>query len=259
MHDIRSHKKTLELSEILGIDECYAVGIMCCLWTWAIESAQDGDLAGMTSRMLSKAIGWQGDPDALLEALKRVRYIDPDMKIHDWYQYAGRLIEARRAKCEKEKERYAKRSRSIPLPPIPQERYKEQAAQAPKSGVYEAETSFGMVEVDVGYQEVQQSYVANIGSWPMGPAEDDLHSFYEEMGRDVMILAIQEANRRQPENPKQYLKDGILSRWRSAGIRNIEQAQAAINDFNIRKKQKSPGKPEESSDVQKRIQKWGDE
>ena len=92
---LREHRKIYALADALAIEDYAAVGIVVCLWTWALSNAEDGDLSRFPSRALSRACGWAGDASALLGALKHAGFVEADGKIHDWEQYAGRLLEKR--------------------------------------------------------------------------------------------------------------------------------------------------------------------
>lgn len=59
--------------------------------------------------MTSRAAQWDGDPEKLAKTLIRAGWIDEKedgtLEIHDWYEYAGKLIDQRQA--EKERSRVA--------------------------------------------------------------------------------------------------------------------------------------------------------
>src|SRR5690606_18200803 len=93
------------LADTLNIIEAQAVGHMAMFWLWALDNSPDGSLADVTPRMIARAAGWPGDPDAFCAALVHAGFLDQDedgvLYIHDWGDYAGRLIEKR----EKNKQR----------------------------------------------------------------------------------------------------------------------------------------------------------
>lgn len=92
---LREHRKTYALADALGIEDYAAVGLTVCLWTWALQNAEGGDLSGFPPRAIARACGWAGNAADLLAALKAAGFIDPDGCIHDWAQYAGRLMDKR--------------------------------------------------------------------------------------------------------------------------------------------------------------------
>jgi len=107
------------LAALLDIDEMYAAAHMIRLWTWALDNAQDGDLSGLPPKVISFGAGWKGDPDAFVHAAIQAGWIDQEgdrLVLHDWYDYAGRLIEKREANKErarKSRERNAQRARNV--------------------------------------------------------------------------------------------------------------------------------------------------
>ena len=116
---IWTHRKTIMLAALLDIDEMYAAAHMIRLWTWALDNAQDGDLSGLPHKVIAFGAGWKGDPDAFVHAAIQAGWIDQEgdrLVLHDWYDYAGRLIEKREANKErarKSRERNAQRARNV--------------------------------------------------------------------------------------------------------------------------------------------------
>lgn len=93
-----THRKTLMLGHALGLPPAYAAAHMMQLWCWALDNAQDGDLSGLPAPVIAAGAGWTGDPDQFVEAAVSVGFLDRDgetLRIHDWEDYAGKLIERR--------------------------------------------------------------------------------------------------------------------------------------------------------------------
>lgn len=118
--NIASHPKTSNLVDELGITssvaepEMVAVGMLIGLWTWAAVNAYDGDLSGVLPRTIARACGWKKSPDKLLAALEKCGWIDPDMKIHDWAEYAELYInrlDYQREQSRKRVQAYRERKR----------------------------------------------------------------------------------------------------------------------------------------------------
>ena len=77
-----------------------AVGHLHYLWWWALDFAQDGVLDKYDAEDIADAMQWEGDADQLVEALLSSGHIDDtddSLVVHDWHDYAGKLLE-RRAK-----------------------------------------------------------------------------------------------------------------------------------------------------------------
>lgn len=96
-----THRKTFELAGILDIDETYAAAHLIRLWTWSLDNAPYfGDLSHLSNQEIAAAAGWKGDCWKFIEAMVYVRFLDSDLHIHDWTQYAhlgGPRSEMRRA------------------------------------------------------------------------------------------------------------------------------------------------------------------
>ena len=77
------------------------------LWWWALDFAQDGNLSKYDAYDIKDATLWEGDESAMLDALIEAGFIDETdegLFLHDWADYAGKLLERR------EKDRSRKRA-----------------------------------------------------------------------------------------------------------------------------------------------------
>jgi hypothetical protein len=95
-----SHPKTIKLARLLGVSKIEAVGHLHFLWWWSMDYAQDGDLDKFDDVDISIGAEWGGEASDFVDALVTVGFLERDgnvLKIHDWYDYAGKLID-RRAK-----------------------------------------------------------------------------------------------------------------------------------------------------------------
>jgi hypothetical protein len=72
-----------------------AVGILHYLWWWALDYAQDGDLSSFSDRQIAKACRYAGDPQTLVKGLTLAGFVTKERQIHDWHDYAGKLIAQR--------------------------------------------------------------------------------------------------------------------------------------------------------------------
>ena len=113
--NLPQHKKTSRLAEELKISSSVvdpnmvAVGILIGLWTWAIQNAYDGALSECSARTSANACQWKKKPETLVAALKKTGWLDADMRLHDWEEYAVLLIdqeENRKAKTRDRVNRY---------------------------------------------------------------------------------------------------------------------------------------------------------
>jgi len=96
---LRTHPKVTRLATKLGIHRAHAMGLLANLWLWAVDYALEGRLNGYSSAELSDACLWQGDSEALVEALVQSLWINKSehgLEIHDWSDYGAKhLIKSR--------------------------------------------------------------------------------------------------------------------------------------------------------------------
>lgn len=108
------HPKTDRLVDELGLSSSavspniVAVGILVSLWTWAIQNAYDGDLSRCSPRLIADACRWKKKPEALIMGLRAAGWLDEDMKLHDWEEYAVLLMDTQDNQKEKTRERVRK-------------------------------------------------------------------------------------------------------------------------------------------------------
>lgn len=88
---LRDHPKTRRLARSVGSLPA-AIGHLHCLWWWCIDYAPDGDLSIFDDADIADAAEWDGDAGQFIEALTDAGFMTPDRHVHDWYDYAGRLI-----------------------------------------------------------------------------------------------------------------------------------------------------------------------
>lgn len=121
--NLPQHPKTSRLADELGLSSAalnpnvLAVGLLVSLWTWAIQNAYNGDLSGCSARSIAEACLWKKKPETLVNALIRSGYLDADMKLHDWDEYACLLM-------EQEENRRSKTRESEALPRQKERRYR---------------------------------------------------------------------------------------------------------------------------------------
>lgn len=92
------HPKTRDLANILGIPILHAVGILEAMFHFAAKYARNGAIGSGSNALFAKQIGWEGDPDALVDALLNAkgtkthgwleRHDTYRLVIHDWHEHA---------------------------------------------------------------------------------------------------------------------------------------------------------------------------
>jgi hypothetical protein len=103
--ELAHHPKVARLARSLDVSVPAAIGHLHLFWWWCLSYADDGDVSEFTAFELAHGAQWQGDPDRFVEAL-RGDWIDDvgvGWEVHDWHEYAGKLVERRRADAERKR------------------------------------------------------------------------------------------------------------------------------------------------------------
>ncbi len=111
-----THRKLIRLARDLDLPRVHAAGHLIALWCWALDNAPTGALGDLEPAELAEVMQWPGDPDTLWTALFRAGFLDETENgpaLHDWTDYAGRLIDQRQAAAERMR-RVRERSRNVP-------------------------------------------------------------------------------------------------------------------------------------------------
>jgi len=101
---VTTHRKTYDLADALGVSRVQAVGHLALLWCWALDNAPDGRLGEVRPGVLARACDFQGNPGDFVEALLASGFLerhDDGLHLHDWMDYAGRLVDKRRANTDR--------------------------------------------------------------------------------------------------------------------------------------------------------------
>ena len=89
------HPKTQELATLLHCTLPAAVGYLHYLWWWSLDFAQDGFIAKRSVTVVKVACFYTGPGPRFFDALVRAGFVetrDDGWVIHDWLEYAGRLV-----------------------------------------------------------------------------------------------------------------------------------------------------------------------
>ena len=109
---VTTHRKTIAAAELLDIPEPHMVGHLVTFWLWALDNAQPetGELPKATARLIARAAQWDGNASTFLETLVAVGFLDDNdgvISVHDWDDYAGRLLDRRATERERSRQRRA--------------------------------------------------------------------------------------------------------------------------------------------------------
>ncbi len=100
--ELANHPKTGRLAHYLGIGKPQAVGHLHFLWWYALSYAEDGDLSDL-SDLIAYGASWDGDEEVFVAALIKSGFLDEDYQLHDWMDYAGKLVERREQDRERKR------------------------------------------------------------------------------------------------------------------------------------------------------------
>ena len=89
------HPKLIRLANRLRVPRAQAAGHLTFLWLWTLDYAPTGDLSAFGPAEISAAADFGGDAEMFAQALRETGWLDEGMQVHDWHEYAGRLIEDR--------------------------------------------------------------------------------------------------------------------------------------------------------------------
>ena len=106
--EVGRHPKTKKLARLLEVSVVSAVGHLHYLWWWALDFTQDGYIGKYDEFEIAEACMWEGEHQLFIDALLQAGFVDKTesgLLIHDWFDYAGRLIIQKDIKKEKNNER----------------------------------------------------------------------------------------------------------------------------------------------------------
>lgn len=86
------HPKLFRLAAKLRIPRAQAAGHLTFLWLWTLDYSPTGDLSAFGPAEISAAADFGGDADAFVVALRETGWVEADGHIHDWMEFAGRIV-----------------------------------------------------------------------------------------------------------------------------------------------------------------------
>jgi len=256
--EVGRHPKTKKLAKLLDISVVTAVGHLHYLWWWALDYAEEGTIGKFDESDIAEAVMWAGNHHSFVEALVQAGFVDrteSDLLIHDWFEYAGRLLVQKQMKREKTNER-VKRFRdnksektcnadektcNAPTVPTKPTKLTVPDPTVPKLNIIniiiprEGEHTIGTEAVDWA----QKNWGRVI---PKGEA-DAIVALCEEFSASgsedpdtVVIEGLKYCLDADVRNVS-YLR-GILTDWREAGILSVDQVKAHEAEHVSQKKRK---------------------
>ncbi|MDR0905807.1 MAG: DnaD domain protein [Oscillospiraceae bacterium] len=225
-----------------------------------MDYAQSGSLVGFDEHDIADAAEWDGDAVAFTEALIETRFIDKDsdgiMSLHDWDDYAGKLMERRErvtAQSKKRVENYRKRQKPVEnkektecnadvtryneqcnasetecnAPTVPNPTVPNLTKDNDSSSNFNAHTRES-VNPELG--AAMTAYMQEIESIPPAMAIEGVQYYLDEgMSSDVLIQAFRVAAAKRSRNWT-YI-NGILKKWKVAGVISLADVAAYAERF----------------------------
>jgi hypothetical protein len=98
-----NHSKVLRLARQLGVPVWGARGICSSVWILTEVEAPRGDIGKLANEDIALRIGWDQDPEKLINALIVAKLLDEDeiarVIVHDWSEHAPDYLHARLARA----------------------------------------------------------------------------------------------------------------------------------------------------------------
>ena len=220
-----TNKKSLRLKRLLKIKTPQAVGHLCLLWLWALDNAPDGDLSGFTADELTEVSEWPGkDPDKFIKALQEAGFIDSDMTLHDWSDYAGKLIDKRKSDAERKRvTRSVKGGRPTDVqrtsngcPADVQRNRTVPYRTVPNSTISSLQ--------EEKFKAIVEAYSAMSGNLPTPGIMDEITGYADTLTGDVVKAAIDETSANGAKSWNYTRK--VLQNWSAEKIDSLDKLEA---------------------------------
>lgn len=265
-----TNKKTLRLKSILKIKTPQAIGHLCMIWLWALDNAGDGDLSGFTADEIAEVAAWQGkNPQVFIDGLIYAGFLDPDMHLHDWSEYAGKLIDKRKTDMERKRtiRENKKASNGRPMDKtrttagnpedgagnstvqystVPNQEAILIDSTNTTTGVFKEQADVPAV-VDPVLARVMGVYQDKINAQASGEVLSGLREYLKAIDPETVLKAFDIAL--DERKPTWSYINGILRAWRAKGIQSMLDLQQAQDEYNRRKQEpKARDKPKTPSE-----------
>ena len=229
---IKEHAKTYALMQELHIGKAMAIGLLVCLWLWAIDNVEDGDLSPYPIQAIARAAEWEKKPQVFLDALLTCGWVDKKDKhlfLHNWDTYAGRLIDKRKQARER-----AEKSRRLARSMRAQTTHSSSPLSAPCTPTVPNSTRPNQTRPNQAIVPPQDSpLLLVLKHWeaafiqPPSPIlQQQLNEFLQAgMQASILCSAIDETTAAGAKSPSKYLLS-ILQSWFASGIRDLPSLKA---------------------------------
>jgi hypothetical protein len=155
--ELAHHPKVARLANMLDITVPAAIGHLHCLWWWVLSYADDGDVSEFDAFEIAHGAQWTGDADEFVACLTECGWMDGG-EVHDWHEYAGKLVERRRQDAERKRNARQKTSEARPVDVLADGVRTNQPNQPTNSST----TEFGVFHRERAVKEVDRRAAAGL-------------------------------------------------------------------------------------------------
>jgi DnaD/phage-associated family protein len=206
------------------VDRHKFIGHLLELWWWALDNVpSDGFMGHISNAEIAIAAEWDGDPDLFAKTLIEVGFIDENPQgrwLHDWYDYAGKLLEKREKEKERSKLRRSTSGQTNGRPAVDQRTDQRSTAE---SCAAPYPTVPNQREREIAVQKVIQAYEETFGPLKGDPGQLMTLMDYMDKGMDVELIVSAIRKSSTAEVPLKYA-DKILANQLRKGILTMEDA-----------------------------------
>lgn len=274
---LRDHPKLKRLARKLGKEAPAAIGYLHLIWWWAMNYASDGNISKYDPEDIADAAMWNGEAGMFMEALIDCEFIDISENgavIHDWYDYAGKLLEKRESDAKRKRDARRQKDekcmsnghptdgagtvpyRTEPTVPnlpnqpnqtepyLPEQHLAELEAQRLRD---EKEKESSAASNQVQIETVNDVHLKYFGTMTMSPAMSNFiqklrdRNQSEEFVKELFHEAGETSNGGKP--PIRFMQT-IADSWIKAGIETREQAAQAKKKAGGSSINRTRGKPQ---------------
>jgi hypothetical protein len=104
--ELFNHIKLRRAAKLLSMPKVHVVGHLASLWCWSLDNAPSGDLSSIDIDIIAEVAEFDGDASLFIDALSTAGFLEKDrdnLYIHDWEDYAEKLITRRKADADRKR------------------------------------------------------------------------------------------------------------------------------------------------------------
>ena len=210
-----SHPKTKRMCRLLKVTPVVAVGHLHFFWWWAMNHAQDGLLDKYSSDDIADACSWDGDSELFFNALVQSGFVErtnDSHYIHDWFDYAGKLIALRQKDAERKRNSRGKKVESEGNPEDIHGTSEGHLAESIRDLNPNLNLNKDLKEnTSTSIYVMYQNSIGMMNSTVKQMIDDDISLYTEIWVEDAIKESV-----RQNKNSYSYIQ-GILKKWKRDG------------------------------------------